>query len=240
MENSLYIAAHHVRGLQKQLTITSENVANINTSGFKRLLADYTTVQPDATVDSKFSTLNPEYIDSKAGGMTKTDNPLDVAIGGDGYFAIQKDGRTVYTRNGQFVQDQLGNLVTMQGHQVLSAGLGPLNIPEDAQKITIAGDGTLTAADGRQLGRIGVFEFTADQQRQFVRSGDNTYAAPGVGVASTNATVMQGTLEGSNVNNVTEVVNLTDVTRRYSSSLRMIQNLEELEQRAIRTLPSLN
>ena len=72
-----------------------------------------------------------QYIGINA--MTKTDNPLDVAIGGDGYFAIQKDGRTVYTRNGQFIQDQLGNLVTMQGHQVLSAGLGPLNIPEDAQ-----------------------------------------------------------------------------------------------------------
>lgn len=237
---SIYLLTSRALGQQNAMDATSSNVANANTHGYRRQEVDFqeliggTPARPAGrfTQDMGFRS------NFEQGGMDPTGNPLDLALNGEGMFGIEVDGEVQYTRNGQFNIDVNGALVTGDGMPVLNVGGGEIVLPTDATNINITADGTITA-DGELVDQVGVYEFP--ENAALIRIGENRFinanndveeAQPGT------AQVLQGMLETSNVNSVMETVKMTEILRSYQSTQRIIQNIEELEQRAIREIPA--
>lgn len=237
---SIYILSSRSLGQKKVMDAVANNVANVNTHGYKKQRVDFEEILggTPARRAGHFTTDRGFANDLSQGGMEKTGNPFDVALASDGFFAIEANGQTHYTRNGQFNIDLDGNLITNRGYPVLDANNAPITIPLDAREIIISADGTI-ATDQGPVAQIGVMTF--DDTAALIRVGDNLFRNDNNVVAvpaNETARVLQGTLETSNVNAVLETVQMTEVLRSYQSIQNTIQRLEELEQNAIRNLPA--
>lgn len=238
--SGIYILTSRMMGQVKSMNIVADNVANANTTGYKRQEMSFREIEGGKKLHpaGRFTTDLPLRYVFTNGGLEKTDNPLDVALEGDGFFAIQgpNGGEIKYTRDGQFGLDAAGNLVTSRGERVLDSNNAPINIPEGAQ-IVIAKDGSIGTREGL-LAQLGIFTFADNQQ--LVRAGGSVYINPQRVVATPatpeNVTVKQGFMESSNVNPIEETVNMTEALRSYQSTLRSLNTLEDLENRAIREL----
>jgi flagellar basal-body rod protein FlgF len=227
---------------QRQFTAVADNVANVNTHGYRRMDMNFKEVLGRQTGSNPLSAAS--YVDDRSltldqsvGAMEQTGNPLDVALGTEGYFAISVNGTTHYTRRGQFVVGPTGTLVTPEGYAVQDNGGGTVQIPEGTKEILIGNDGTISTEAG-QLARLGVFTFSPADQKLLQRTGEAAYL-PTQGAAATPAqapSVRQGFLEASNVNAVQEMVTMEQVSRAYQSALKALSSLEDTEQRAIRQL----
>ncbi len=217
--NSGYYAA--CAGLQAQtqaLEVIANNLANINTTGyrgqqplFRSLLASSSGEfnDPLNQAINNFSALGGSRTDLTAGNLERTGNPLDLAIEGSGFFAIQSQAGTLYTRNGNFQVSPDGHLTTGAGDFVLGEQ-GPVTLPSG--EISISPDGTISAG-GAVAGKLRVMEFLPDSSPAAV--GNSNYAAPQNAVRiAANSYVRQGMLEASNVNPVMAVVDLLMVQRR--------------------------
>jgi flagellar basal-body rod protein FlgF len=236
---SVYVLASRMLGQAQRLDMVADNVANANTHGFKRLAQDMketiggTPLRPAGS----FTENQPVRIIHQDGALETTGNTFDVALQGEGFFAIQDaaGGDRKYTRVGQFALDVQGNLVTMAGERVMDVNDAPITLPID-QKITIARDGTISTEEGI-VANLGVYRF--ENIDALKRAGATLYmndpnTNPALPVATPQ--VFQGMLEGSNVNPIIETVNMTTVLRSYQSTLRAMTTLEEAETTAIRDL----
>jgi flagellar basal-body rod protein FlgF len=217
--NSGYYAA--CAGLQAQsqaLEVIANNLANINTAGyrgqqalFRSLLATSSSEAGDPLNQAinNFSTLGGSRTDLTAGNLDRTGNPLDLAIEGSGFFAVQTQAGTLYTRNGNFQVSSNGHLTTATGDFVLGEQ-GPVILPSG--EISISPDGTISAA-GAIAGKLQVMEFLPDSTPE--PAGHAYYSVPPNATRiAANSYVRQGMLEASNVNPVTAVVDLLMVQRR--------------------------
>jgi flagellar basal body rod protein FlgG len=165
-------------------------------------------------------------IDLTQGPLDQTGQPLDVALHGAGFLKVQTPNGPAYTRDGQLAVDAGGQLVTALGEPVLDPSGKPIDIGAHGSDLTIAADGTITAA-GKTLGQIGVFSLTSPE-----KAGANLFTGtPGAKPVGT--TVHQGALEGSAVNPVTTMVDMIVSLRAYESSQRAIHSIDETLQRAI-------
>ncbi|WP_343526572.1 flagellar basal-body rod protein FlgG [Sphingomonas sp.] len=259
-------AAMHVArtGLDAQdmrMRVISNNLANVNTTGFKRDRAAFETLAyqvvtaPGAasSTESKYATgLNlgtgvrvqgTARINTQ-GAMQTTNNSLDLALDGDGYFQVQMPGGTLgYTRAGNFSRSAEGLLVTSEGYQVMPG----ITVPEGTTQITIGTDGTVSATLPGQtapaeIGQIQIASFPNPAGLQ--SKGDNYLtetAASGVanmGVAGLEGRgqIRQGMLEGSNVNVVEELVDMIETQRAYEVNSKMIKSTDEMLQYANQNL----
>jgi len=217
--NSGYYAA--CAGLQAQtqaLEVIANNLANINTTGyrgqqplFRSLLASSSGEfnDPLNQAINNFSALGGSRADLTPGNLQSTGNPLDLAVEGSGFFAIQTPAGTLYTRNGNFQVSANGHLTTGSGDFVLGEQ-GPVTLPSG--EISIGPDGTISVG-GAIAGKLRVMEFLPDSSPE--AAGQSYYAAPPNQVRiAANSYVRQGMLESSNVNPVTAVVDLLMVQRR--------------------------
>jgi len=217
--NSGYYAA--CAGLQAQsqaLELVANNLANVSTTGyraqqalFRSLLADSAarSADPLNRAVNNFSLLGGSQTDLSAGNLERTGNSLDLAIEGTGFFAIQTQAGTLYTRNGNFQVSPSGRLTTAAGDLVLGEQ-GPITIPAGA--IAISPDGTLSI-DGAVADKLRLVEFTPGSAPLAV--GKAYYSAPQADVRlAADSYVRQGMLESSNVNSVTAVVELITIQRK--------------------------
>ncbi|HRF49638.1 MAG TPA: flagellar hook-basal body complex protein [Anaerolineales bacterium] len=238
LSTSSLLVASRTALLAKMLGVdmVSQNLANVNTYGyrgqrmnFQELLNDRTNingVQPVAT-----------QILLAPGRLETTGRSLDLAVDGDGFFPIQlPDGRTAYTRDGQFTRDADNNLVTGDGYRLIWQGQIPPNTPDE--RITVNRDGTVEVLqdDGTlaQIGQIGLVRFTnptgligygRNLFLESVPSGAPVAGNPGAaGFGSING----GALEGSNVNMASEMTNLIALQRAYSLSTRAFQQVDTM------------
>jgi flagellar basal-body rod protein FlgG len=232
------------------MNVISNNLANVNTTGFKRDRAVFEDMlyqnvkqaggQTDANSQAPTGLMlgtgvrivATEKLHSQ-GNMVTTQNPLDLAISGDGYFQIAKgDGSLAYTRDGGFKISATGQLVTSSGALLQPA----ITIPNTASSVTIGRDGTVSielAAGGSQvLGQIQIARFVNPSGLQSLgqnlmkdtpASGAPQVLAPGVGGAGS---LMQGTLEASNVNVVEEMVNMIETQRAYEINSKAISAVD--------------
>jgi len=259
-------AAMHVArtGLDAQdmrMRVISNNLANVNTTAFKRdraafeTLAYQTVTAPGAasTTESKYATglnlgtgvrIQGTATITTQGAMQTTNNSLDLALDGDGYFQVQMPGGTLgYTRAGNFSRSAEGQLVTSEGYQVMPG----ITIPEGTTQVTIGPDGTVSATlpgqtTPAQIGQIQIASFPNPAGLQ--AKGDNYLtetAASGVanmGVAGLEGRgqVRQGMLEGSNVNVVEELVDMIETQRAYEVNSKMIKSTDEMLQYANQNL----
>jgi flagellar basal-body rod protein FlgF len=238
----LAILASRALTTQRQFTAVADNVANVNTHGYRRLDMQFkeTISRPAGHATASYVADRAVFMSQADGVHEKTSNPLDVALNGPGYFAIDVDGTTHYTRNGNFLLANNGSLVTQNGHAVLDNGGAPIQLPLDARQITIAGDGAI-ATEAGLAGQLGVYTFSPDDLKKLQRAGSNAYV-PQLGATALpaeNPRVRQGFLEASNVNPTEELVTMEGVSRAYQNSLRLLRGLEDTEERAIRTLGRL-
>ena len=253
MFRALWISASGMTAQQTNLDVISNNMANVNTVGFKKMRATfqdliYQTIRepgaptsPTSRLPSGFQIGLGTYISDtygifNQGNIFQTGNNLDVAIQGDGFFkVILPDGTIAYTRNGQFRLDREGRLVNSDGYP-----LDPeITIPPDAISIGIAPDGTVTvlrqgATTVEEVGRFELAKFVNPAGLR--RIGNNLYLqtdASGEPIIDNPGnqgigTLLQGYLESSNVNVVEEMVNLIIAQRAYEFNTKGITAADEM------------
>jgi flagellar basal-body rod protein FlgF len=250
MENTLLVALSRQMSLERQIDVIANNVANINTTGFKAnksLFEEYlnTNARADnfAAGDRRVSFVQDRgtYHDFAQGAFEKTTNPLDVAIDGRGFITVQTPAGERYTRDGSFQINAQGQLVTTGGHIVLGAN-GPIVFQPTDRDITISSEGVITVREGIVTqfdsirGRLKLVKFNNPQRLQ--KEGANLYSAP-AGVAAqpdTASRVNQGFVEKSNVSAVTEMSRMMEVMRTYQQVASMMQQQNDLRKTAIQAL----
>lgn len=235
MENAILVALSHQSVLERHLAMIANNMANANTVGFKRgelLFADQVLAPRSAA--HLHTDAPPVFVrdfrsvrDTVQGELQETGNALDVAVQGEGYFAVQGPGGELYTRDGHFRLDDTGQLVTEHGLPVLSSDGQPILFTQQESQIAIAGDGSISTLDG-PAGRLRVVRF-ADTQSLEALAG-SLYRTTEQPVDVEKPVVVQGMLEESNVQPIIELEEMMRVHRAYQQA----QNLLERENDRIR------
>ena len=249
MENALLINLSRQSALERQLDVIANNIANVNTSGFKAdssLFEEYlnTPAHEDNFVGSdrrvSFVQDRGTFRDMSSGPLDATKNPLDVAIDGSAFLTVQTPGGERYTRDGNLHINAQGQLVTVAGNPVIGAS-GPIVFQQTDHDINITPDGTITVVEGSGRtdsirGTLRLASF-ADAQK-LLKEGLNLYSAGAAGAPQidTKSTVRQGFLEKSNVNAVGEMSRMMEVTRAYTSIATLMQQQSELQKTAIQQL----
>lgn len=243
MENALLIGLSRQVALSRELDVIANNVANVGTAGFKgRSLRFEEYLAPEASADA-FQTRDRRLsyvldknqgLDMSAGPIERTGRDLDVALRGTGLFAVQTPQGERYTRNGAFEINAAGELVTSNGHKVLSDG-GPVVFTNAESAITFAADGTISTSAGVK-GRLKLVEAKPEELENV---GANLFRATRPpGPAPLEVRVQVGAIEQSNVSAVMEMTRLIEVNRAYANISSMIQRNDELRRSAIEKLAS--
>ena len=253
MNPALSAAATGMMAQQLRTEVIANNLANVNTTGFKRSRAHfedllYQTVQGAAVVGQPDSQTQPSIQVGRGtrlvgvqrlhtqGAMETTNRPLDVAIEGEGFFQVQMpNGQTAYTRDGSFEISDQGALVTSQGYALVPG----IKIPSDATAVTISQTGIVSVTKGQslepqELGRIELARFSNPAGLE--AQGENLYAATAAsGEAVTGmpqedgfGRTVQGAVESSNVEIVQEMVDMISAMRAYEINSKAIKNSEEM------------
>jgi flagellar basal-body rod protein FlgG len=221
----------------KRLNQITNNLANVDTAGYKKeditfweML--YSTDHQDARVGKAIH----DVTDMQPGVIKETGNPLDFAIGGNGFFKVQTPAGVRYTRAGEFMTNNEGQLTTPNGDLVLGDG-GPVLVTGD--NISVADDGNITV-DGQQAGVLTVVTFAnlADLEKQ----GQNLFALTGGGQEeqAQNFSVKQGYLEKSNVSTMKELTAMVDLNRAYETQQRLVRTIDDMDDKAISRVGRLN
>jgi len=253
MEPALWIAKTGLDAQQTRMAVTANNLANVSTTGFKRSRANfedllYQTVRQPGASSSQINLLPSGLMTGTGvrivateklftqGNLTQTDNSLDVAIQGRGFFQILlPDGTQSFTRDGSFEVNQLGMLVTSAGYELQP----PVTVPPETLSVTIGSDGTVTALPAgnpipQQIGAIQLADFINPSGlqpigenlfRETAASGNPLIGQPGLQGLGT---VIQGSLEGSNVNVVEELVNMIETQRAYEMNSKAISTTDQM------------
>lgn len=253
MEPALWVAKTGLDAQNTRMQVIAHNLANVNTTGFKRDRASfedllYQTVRQPGAASSQNSELPSGLMLGTGvrivateksfgqGSIEQTDNPLDVAIQGRGFFQVlMPDGSISYTRDGSFEMDSEGQLVTSEGYLVEPA----ITIPEDTLSLTVGSDGTVSAlvagdSTPQQIGTIELADFInplglqpigQNLFKETVSSGTAQTGTPGTDGMGT---LVQGSLESSNVNVVEELVNMIETQRAYEMNSKAISTVDQM------------
>ena len=237
MQSSLYVALSSQMAFQRRLETIANNVANTATPGFRREEIKFETVMGNAASEPvSFASTGDMHIKRDPGQTIRTGNPLDVAAQGDAWFAIQTPSGVVYTRDGRMQITPEGELHTMAGYPILDVGGAPMQINPGAGPVTIANDGMITQ-NNVQLGAIGLF--TLDPQAKLSRF-ENSGVIPDVPATPAldfnRVGVLQGHIEGSNVNPMWEMSQLILASRSYDAVSTSIEQTENSLREAIKAL----
>ncbi len=249
MENTLLVGLSRQMTLERQMDVVANNVANVNTNGFKAdrsVFQEYlnTGAHEDNFVgrDRRVSYVQDRatFHDFAPGPSEHTKNPLDVAIDGGGFLMVQTAAGERYTRDGGLQINNQGQLVTASGNPVLGSS-GPIVFQPTDHDISIAADGNITVLEGINhidsvRGKLRVVNFA--QAQRLLKEGSNLYSAGEGGGAQPDITskVRQGFIEKSNVNSVVEMSRMIEVTRTYTQISALLQQQSDLHKSAIEKL----
>jgi flagellar basal-body rod protein FlgF len=249
MENTLLIGLSRQMTLERQIDVIANNVANVNTNGYKAdksMFQEY--LMPVARADNfvgrdrvlSYVQDRATWRDEGQGPLDQTGNPLDVAINGSGYLAVQTPTGERYTRNGSLQINSQGQLVTTDGYPVLGTG-GPITFQPNDRDITISGNGTVTVRSGTVTqtdsarGQLRIVNFAQPQLLQ--KEGANLLSANGAAAQNdAKSTLQQGFIEKSNVSAVAEMSRMIEVTRTYKEISSILQQQGDLRKTAIEKL----
>ena len=221
----LYVLAAGSERAREQLDVVTNNLANVNTPGFKRvLMEEFSQHIPKNRGDSYNLLIFPRFkrtdVVLEQGALRETGNPLDVALKGRGFFAVKTKAGEVYTRNGHFFVGADGTLVDANGNPVLDISDREI-VLSGKSKVTITEDGVVYDGD-KKVGVLKIVDFSS------VKPLGNSYYAGNGQPMATDAAVFQGYLEDSNVNPVKEMVNLIEAQRRFEIYGNLIRGLDQL------------
>ena len=250
MDNTMYVGLSKQILLQRELDIAANNLANVDTTGFKveSMVSasddDNTARTIGVTPPVKFAIDQGRARDFTQGGLTKTGAPFDLAISGDGFFQVQTASGVRYTRDGRFAVNAQSQLVTQTGDAVLDASGSPITVNPQGNTPVIGRDGTITQTVSGQVnsqvvGKIGVVTFP--NLSALSKEGDGMYslATNQSPTQSLNPVVQQGMLEGSNVNSVIQITDLIRINRAYEMVSQMLSSTADLTATAVQQLGSV-
>ena len=246
MDNTKYVALSRQMGLWKQMDIVSNNMANMNTSGFKQDEAIFTSYLVETKKAEGFGKVPVIFTqdfgifkDFQEGAFQETGNQLDVAIQGDGFFALETTQGERYTRKGQFSLDYEGKIVTKEGDVLLSENSEPFFIASGEKEIYISENGEVSTENG-VIGRLKVVAFADNQKLKkigntmFENVNGNTME---VGVADVR--IKQRMIEKSNVEPIVEMSKMIKLQRSYEYVQQMIDEEHERLSNTINTYAQL-
>ena len=240
MENPSYIALSRQMALGRQMSIIAHNVANMNTNAYKNegmMFVEH--LNKTKTGERLSFTQDLRLVRNLTEGQfNTTNNPLDAAISGKGYFVVENDGDTRYTRDGSFKLNTDGELVTSQGHLVMGDGDAPISFPSNATAITITRDGTVTSSAGT-AGKLKLVSFEDEQLLVKEAGGVYSTAENQEVIDEAPGQIIQGAVEGSNVQGVIEMTRMIQTTRGYESMAKFIKQEHERQLKAIQSLASV-
>ena len=257
MANGLYVASSGSRAQLDRLETVSNNLANLMTSGFKRQEATYTEVHNDVSSigspdqamgvrtpnrflpeDRVRVELSDRYTSWAQGNLDQTDNPLDLAIEGNGLFKVKDEaGNVFYTRHGQFQLGPTGTISNQSGLEILGINNAPIRVPATQGRLDIAYDGRVSVGE-TQLGQIDVVTIGkgsgAEINRAMTHVGEGLYRLDDdtAVVNKANGLVRQGFMEGSNVNAVTEMMSLLSASRLFDLNQQAAKAMGEMDSQA--------
>ena len=242
MSNTIYVTLARQNLLGEEMDVIAQNIANASTTAYKgerRLFKEYIFKAADGNTVSYVEDAGTQR-DLAQGRIERTGDDLDVAINGDGYFAINGPNGTAYTRQGHFQLDGKGTLVSSSGLPVLDANGRPIVIPAQASHITIGRDGTIATATGT-LGRLQLVRF-ADEE-QLTRQGEGLFSYTGnalpQNLGPNDVDLQQGALEASNISPIIEMTRMIELVRNYQSAQRMMDTDTELQRKSIQDLTAV-
>src|SRR2546421_661373 len=246
MENGSLVGLSRQIALARELDVVANNIANLNTTGFKAdnvVFQEY--LMPGARANQfaandrqlSFVQDRATWLDLSQGPVEQTGNPLDVAISGNAFLTVQTPRGERYTRNGALQINAQGQLVTSEGLQLIGQN-GPIVFQPNDRDISIGIDGLISVREGQnttdsQRGKLKLASF--DQPQRLQKDGTSTYMAPArvTPQVPTNARVSQGAVEKSNVKSVLEVTRMVEVTRAYTLIASMLQSQSDTRKSAI-------
>ncbi|QUS35931.1 flagellar hook-basal body complex protein [Falsirhodobacter algicola] len=234
MDATGYVTLTRQSGLMREMQAVANNIANISTTGFRRegvVFTEFVRALDDAPSLS-MATASARHVDLGQAGLTSTGGTFDLAIQGEGFFALQTPEGERLTRAGSFTPSAEGELVNPDGDLLLDDGGAPLFVPPDAGPVAIAADGTLSAG-GQPLGRVGVVQPTDPMSLR--HDGGTLFSASETEPAE-GATIHQGMLEESNVDPVAEVARMIEVQRAYELGQGFLDREDERLRGVLQTL----
>ena len=252
MLKGLYTAAMGMNVQAKRLDVISNDLANTDTTGYKKdvvavssfkeeyikRLDDYQNFTPNEGVIGKITygaKVDEIYTDFTQGSVISTANDTDLAIQGEGFFVVQTPDGEAYTRDGSFTVNQLGELVTSEGYNVMGTE-GPISLGEaffeTGDKVIIKSDGGIYLGN-EYIDTLDIAAF--EDTRVLTKMDDNLYSADGERVEFSGK-LLQGYLETSNVNTVDAMVNMITVARAYETNQKMIQTMDNVLGKAVNDL----
>ncbi len=236
MLDGIYATAEGLEAYTKRQEVLAINLANLNTTGFKRNVTDFEIIlERIAGYEDTESIRANVDIDFSEGNLEHTGNSLDMAIDGKGFFNIETEEGLRYTRNGQFQLSGSGEIVTSSGDRLLGSG-GPLLIPRGSSEIRIDNKGTINV-DNAVIGDLLITNF--EQESLLIPRDRSLFEAPITAIQDTTYTdfkIRQGYLEGANVNVVMEMVTLIENSRNFEASANVMKNFSETLESLISSL----
>ena len=216
MDSGLYAACAGLVARTQALDLAANNLANTSTTGYKGEVATFRSVLANANAASNpiaqavndYGVLGDSRTDFLQGTLDHTGSDFDFALQGQGWFVVQAGKQRIYTRNGNFHVDRNGNLVTADGKPVLDTLKKPIAIPPG--KLSVSGDGTISV-DGALAGQLQIVGFATGTALTPI--GGGYFSAPPKSEGTSKASLVQGSLENSNVNTVSAAVDLVTLQR---------------------------
>jgi flagellar basal-body rod protein FlgF len=250
MANAMLVGLSKQIALQRELDAVSNNVANLNTTGYKKdgtvfheFLSPTAREKHFGAADHpvRFVHDRATWRDFSQGPLQQTGNPLDIAIDGDAFLVVQAAGGERYTRNGALQIDAQGRLVTLDGAPVQGEN-GPIVLQPLDRDVSISPDGRVTVIEGAETkieslrGKIRLVNFA--QNQQLLKDGTNNFRAPEgvVPQPAANARLAQGMIERSKANGVLEMTRMMEITRAYTQVANLLQHHSDLRRTAIERL----
>jgi len=243
MENAVYVGLSQQMALKRSLDITANNLANMNTTAFKAaspIFEEYLSDTPGTADTAEVSFVQDYgiYQDLTEGSIAGTNRPLDFAISGDGFFTVQTDEGLRYTRNGTFKLDADGYVITSNGDFLVDESNKTIQLDLENPDIEVAADGTVNLGV-EDTQKIQLISF---DNMQLLKNVGNGYYVLGDAKArpAENASILQGSLENSNVNSILEMTSMIEILRAYEATQKLLDAQNEMMTKAIDILPVVN
>lgn len=234
MDAAGYATLSRQSGLMREMGVVANNIANSSTTGFRRegvVFSEYVAaLGKDPSLSMAYA--SGRQVDLSQSTIAQTGGQFDFAIQGQGFFLIDTPQGQRLTRAGSFTPNEAGELVTQDGYRLLDAGGAPIFIPPDAKALGLSADGTLST-NGQPIAQVGLWQPSDPLSLQH-QSG-TMFAAAGVEPAE-GATILQGMLEDSNVEPVSEIARMIEVQRAYELGQKFLDAEDERVRGVITTL----
>lgn len=236
METAGYVTLTRQSGLMREMQSVAQNIANAATTGYRRegvIFTEHIRALDGPAPSLSMASARAHSISPAQGALTPTGASFDFAIEGAGFFLLDTPEGQSLTRAGSFTPNAEGDLVSPEGYLLLDSGGAPIFIPPDARDISLAPDGTLSAG-GRALGQVGLY-LPADPATLTRQSASRFSAEAGVEAVET-PVIVQGFLENSNVNPITEIARMIAVQRAYELGQSFLDQEDARVRNVLQTL----